>query len=486
MLNRSSFAQVPLLNPDQLVTAWRELLPDHRDPEYRRVPLEVKEPGVYLVEAVSGLLRAYTIVIVSDVGLVTKVSPGQFMVFAADRFSRRAEGRTATSRCCWIRRLSAVAKPPADGVLELRAARSQAEHIVGVARCGNEVAATDPGGWFTSQAPRQLVGYMYTDKPIYRPGHTVHLKAVLRWRERDALMPFDRPTAEISVSDTNDKVVFRQSLKVDEFGAVKASFPVPLTAALGHYTIRVASGDEQATAAFEVQEYRRPEFEVILTPEKRFVVQGEEASRPCRRATTSGSRSPTRALRYVVNQQPYYSPFRWDDGAEGEEGSQYWYGDDQRIEGDLRLDAQGRGQIRVPTAVDDNGRDFSVRIEAQVTDASSREVSGNTVVHATYGTFLLSARASGYVFRASQSVPVSVRAIDYSGNPRVGVAARLVLERMTYRSGLLQRTDRDGSGTADRDHRRGRHGERGADAAGTAGIVPHQGNRRIERSGDRR
>ena len=67
---------MPLLNPDQLVTAWRELLPDHRDPEYRRVPLDVKEPGVYLVEAVSGLLRAYTIVIVSDVGLVTKIAPG--------------------------------------------------------------------------------------------------------------------------------------------------------------------------------------------------------------------------------------------------------------------------------------------------------------------------------------------------------------------------------------------------------------------------
>ena len=61
-LNQTSFAQVPLLNPDQLVTSWREMLPDLRDPEYRRVPLDVKEPGVYLVEAVSGLLRAYTIV----------------------------------------------------------------------------------------------------------------------------------------------------------------------------------------------------------------------------------------------------------------------------------------------------------------------------------------------------------------------------------------------------------------------------------------
>ena len=434
VLNRSSFAQVALLNPDQLVTAWRELLPNHRDPEYRRVPLDVNEAGVYLVEAVSGLLRAYTIVIVSDVGLVTKVSPGQFMVFAADRFSGEPKAECDV-QVLLDQKLVGGGQTAADGVLQLPLPESKSEHIVGVARCGNEVAATDPGGWFTSQAPRQLVGYTYTDKPIYRPGHTVHLKSVLRWRERDAVIPFDRPTAEISVSDTNDKVVFRQTLKVDEFGAIKASFPVPMTAALGHYTVRVASGDELATAAFEVQEYRRPEFEVILTPEKRFVVQGEEVIATVQARYYFGQPVANARLRYVVNQQPYYSPYRWDEGAEGEEGSQYWYGDDQRIEGNLRLDAQGRGQVRVPTAVDDNGRDFSLRIEAQVMDASNREVSGNTVVHATHGTFLLSARASGYVFRASQSVPVSVRATDYSGNPRVGVAARLVLERMTYRSG---------------------------------------------------
>jgi alpha-2-macroglobulin len=71
-LNVNTFAQVPLLNPDQLVSSWRELLPNHRDPEVRRVPLDVKTPGIFVVEAVHDLIRAYTVVIVSDVGLVTK------------------------------------------------------------------------------------------------------------------------------------------------------------------------------------------------------------------------------------------------------------------------------------------------------------------------------------------------------------------------------------------------------------------------------
>src|SRR4029453_10478019 len=100
------------------------------------------------------------------------------------------------------------------------------------------------------------------------------------------------------------------------------------------------------------------------------------------------------------------------------------YGGDQRIEGELRLDAQGRGEIRVPLQEDENGGDYSARIEAQVTDASSRDVSGNTIVHATYGPFLLSAQVSGYVFRPAQSVPVTLRAVDYAGAPRPNVPIR--------------------------------------------------------------
>ena len=46
-----------------------------------------------------------------------------------------------------------------------------------------------PGSWSLEQPARELAAYIYTDKPIYRPGHTVHIKAVLRWRQLDALAP---------------------------------------------------------------------------------------------------------------------------------------------------------------------------------------------------------------------------------------------------------------------------------------------------------
>ena len=118
---------------------------------------------------------------------------------------------------------------------------------------------------------------------------------------------------------------------------------MPATAALGNYTIRVQSGDAQGAAAFEVQEYRKPEFEVIVQPASRFGCKAREAVVSVQARYYFGQPVANAQLRWVVNKQPYYSPLRWDDGFEGEE-SNYWYGGDQTAEGTLRLDAAGKAR----------------------------------------------------------------------------------------------------------------------------------------------
>lgn len=433
VLNANTFAQVPLLNPDQVVTTWRELLPNRRDAEVRRVPVDLRPPGIYVVEAVNDLLRAYTIVIVSDVGLVTKTSPGQMLFFAANRFTGEPVAACAV-RVIVSQKTVAEGRTSADGLFEAVLPEQQMEDVVGVAQCGDQMAATDPGSWSLQEPARELAGYLYTDKPIYRPGHMVHMKGVLRWRHHDALAKFDHPEVEVVASDPNDKVVFRRQVKVDAFGSVLASFAIPPAAALGNYTLRVQSGDLETSSGFEVQEYRKPEFEVVVTPASRFERQGNEAVVSVQARYYFGQPVANGQLRWVVNQQPYYSPLRWDDGFEGGESS-YWYGDSQTAQGTVRLDAEGKAQLRVPLGVDENGRDFSARIEAQVTDAANRQVSGNTVVHATFGSFLIAAQTTNSVFRPGNAVEVSIRAVDYTGVAQADVPVRVVLEKLTYRAG---------------------------------------------------
>ena len=427
-LDVSTFAQVPLLNPDQLVTSWRELLPNHRDTEFRRIPLPVDAPGLYLVEATHDRLRAYTVVVVSDVGLVTKTSPGELLLFAADRFT--GEPMAGCEVQAMVRReavASGTTEP--DGTWRTTLP-GDIDQLLGLARCGEAIAVTDPGAYALRAPARELVGYLYTDKSIYRPGQTLHMKGVLRWREQDALRPFDAASVELVASDPNDKVIVRRQLAVDEFGAVALSFPVPASGALGSYTLRVQSGEHQALSAFEVQEYRKPEFEVTVRPVTRMILQGQTARVTVQARYYFGQPVANGRVQWVMSQQPYFSALRWDEGAE--EGGGYWYGGDQTAQGEARLDASGRAELEIPVPPGESARDITARIEARVTDASAREVSGSTQVIATWGRFLVAGRTERSIYKPGDRIDLQLRAVDYAGQPQARVPMTIELDQLTY------------------------------------------------------
>jgi uncharacterized protein YfaS (alpha-2-macroglobulin family) len=437
----STFAQVPLLNGGQVVASWREILPRVRGGEHRRLPLELPGAGVYLVEGVSPPHRAYTIVIVSDVGLVTKAAPGQALLFAANRFSGEPIANCQTNLLL-DHQLAATATTSTDGVAEASFDNRKPDTVVAVAQCGNDTVVTDPGSYSLHGEARTIVGYIYTDKPIYRPGHTVRIKGVLRWRAHDALIPFDQPQVEVSIADTDDKVLQRQTLKVDAFGAVNTTFTVPAFASLGSYVIKIASGDQTATGAFEVQEYRKPEFEVTVTSPNRFVRQGSTIKATIKARYYFGQPVARGSVTYTLHKSGYYSPLRWSDDQEG--GDQEYVSDfagDEISEQKARLNDQGEATVSIPLPVDDGSHDYTLRIEARVTDASGREVSGHGNVIGTFGDFMLSASPDRYMYAAGSSAAVNIRAMDYQGGPKASVPIAVALERRKYSGGYGSEPD---------------------------------------------
>jgi len=434
-INASSFAQVPLLNASQLVTSWREILPPVRDPEYRRVPLDLPGPGVYVVEAVAAPLRAYTVVIISDVGLVTKAAPGQLLVYAANRFSSDPLPECHV-QVLIDQKLAANGTTSADGTYETPMDISASpDHVVTVAQCGTQVAATDPGAYTLRQPSRNLVGYVYTDRPVYRPGHQVRYKAVLRWRDGGAILPFDRQPVEVSVTDTDQKVLVREKKTPDEFGSVNGSLTIPAAASLGFYSIRVTRGDQTAGGSFDVQEYRKPEYDVAVRIGSKFTLQGKRLAATIAARYYFGQPVAGGSVEYVVQRQPYYSPLRDDGDGDGGDNDGGWYGGDEIFQGKAKLNDQGTADVSIQLPVDDHGRDYMARIEARVTDASAREVSGASFGVATYGSFMLAARTERYIYSSGETANVEVRAVDYQGAAQSNVRVRMVLDRVEYRSG---------------------------------------------------
>ena len=79
------YAQVPVLNQQQLVSTWKWTVPPGERWQSQKVKVPVSDKGVYLVEATEGTLRAYTIVVVTEIAVITKAAPGRLLSYVVDR-----------------------------------------------------------------------------------------------------------------------------------------------------------------------------------------------------------------------------------------------------------------------------------------------------------------------------------------------------------------------------------------------------------------
>jgi uncharacterized protein YfaS (alpha-2-macroglobulin family) len=213
------------------------------------------------------------------------------------------------------------------------------------------------------------------------------------------------------------------------------SLPVP--AALGYYSVRFNSGDQSAFGSFEVQEYRKPEFEVTVTSPDKFVRQGSKIKATIKARYYFGQPVARGAVTYTLHKSGYYSPLRWSDDSEGGGDQEYVsdFAGDEISEQKARLDDKGEATVTVDLPEDESSHDYTLRVEARVTDASGREVNGHGNVIATYGDFMVIGSPERYMYPAGSAAKVNIRAIDYQGTAKGNVPFTVALERRKYSGG---------------------------------------------------
>src|SRR5439155_9457521 len=107
------------------------------------------------------------------------------------------------------------------------------------------------------------------DRPIYRPGHVVNWKLFARkatpgggWALPDATI------ASVSLQGRDGSVIRADPAYLSPRGSADGSIRLPKERTLGDWTLRASAGAAQSTAVLAVQEYRKPEFSVEVTPDR--------------------------------------------------------------------------------------------------------------------------------------------------------------------------------------------------------------------------
>ncbi len=416
----TSFSGLPLLNPQQVVSVWQQNVSTKRQRwESESIPIPVTERGLYLVEAAHGELRAYTIVNVTNLTIVTKTSPGKLLFFVTDRANNAPVADLPLAVWANKQEIGRL-KTDATGLADFKLSEATPDSGLVLARQGADFAIDTISSWNLSNDPdHYMLGYIYTDRPVYRPGHTVHWKGILRSQLNSTLrIPADKQVT-VEVQDPEGKPVVRKDTPVSAMGTVLGEVPLATDAALGYYSIQIHFGENEVSGGFWVEEYKKPEYEVRVTPDPRRVLQGSPVKAAISARYFFGEPVANAAVKYVVYKSRYWYPLYADQDETGDDEDQgsYYGAGEQISEESGRLDADGKLTVTIPTEISPQNFDLRYRIEARVTDAGNREIAGAASVIATHGSFLVNIEPDQYVYEPGQTAKFSVEARDYDGGP---------------------------------------------------------------------
>lgn len=258
-VNVQRYADVPVLNAQQLVARWEHKHRAANRWDSASVAIPPSGKGLYLIEATDGKVQAYTIVSVTDLAAITKAAPGRLLT----RVVKRESGEPLKDLPVVV--IAGIGKDAkrnegrkdANGVFELPVkTEGVAEGLrLVLARQGSDVAPVSIGGHMLSEsAAERISAHIYTDRPVYRPGHRVNYRAVLRDRQNRGYQIPAPVEFQIEIQDAEGNSVHRERKKSSPMGTLNGEFKLPPAAGLGYYNRHVKVGDNTQSVGFHVEE----------------------------------------------------------------------------------------------------------------------------------------------------------------------------------------------------------------------------------------
>lgn len=111
--------------------------------------------------------------------------------------------------------------------------------------------------------------FVETDKPIYKPGHTINMRVLTLDSE---LKPVTEP-ATVEVLDAKGIKIFRTELITDEYGMAGLELPIASEPNLGVWKINVVTEKSKNQLDVRVEEYVLPKYEITVElPKEWFLV----------------------------------------------------------------------------------------------------------------------------------------------------------------------------------------------------------------------
>ena len=458
--------------------------------------------GLYLVEIKHEKKSVCTWLLVTDTALIVKRDKTQVIAYAVDMHTGipvpNSEVRT-------YRNGKVVSRQQTDarGIAQMRvqsvadSEQSDSTRVTTVVVRGTDEAVVERNA-DSNESGSEYTVHAYTDRPVYRPGQRVYFKGIAR-RLRTAeytpasglaaagvesAMRYTVPAGEpvdVEVRDKGGERLLKKRYITNRYGAFFGQIDLLREAATGVYTLVINIGGSTHTEDIYVASYRKPEFAVTVTPDKKVALQDEIVHMTIEGKYFFGSPVAGAKVHYSIYSSPDWSSEFADANADtmdsnNEDGkdsgssdednnsadqmsrmghfrSDNYYGSHVQ-DGNVTLDENGRAIVSFKgesaksrrQRKDQSNKDTSdvqsiydaengpqeqiYTCSATVTLQEGREVEATGEARLARGAFRLTVAPDGYVAAPKIATNVTLAAHDFDGNsvPNVKVSLEMGYE----------------------------------------------------------
>ncbi|HKJ26068.1 MAG TPA: alpha-2-macroglobulin family protein, partial [Anaerolineales bacterium] len=292
--------------------------------------------------------------------------------------------------------------------------------------------------WEPYNIDDNLVWYVFDDRTMYRPGEDVHLKGWLRRMDTGKggdleLVSNTVETITYQVYGSQGNELFTGTAEVTALGGFDFNFTLPENVNLGYAQIYLTasgsiSGVNNRTYyhSFQIQEFRRPEFEVAARNETTapyFV--NDEATVAVSAEYYAGGPLPNADVNWSITSTPTnYSPPNWPGFSFGVWTPWWWYdyyyfgetdsgGSYQNF--NARTDAAGEHFLHMTFQNSGEPRPYNVTANVSVTDVNRQAWASATSLLVHPSDLYVGMRTERYFVNRNTPIQVELIVTDLDG-----------------------------------------------------------------------
>ncbi|HEX6302914.1 MAG TPA: Ig-like domain-containing protein, partial [Anaerolineales bacterium] len=272
----------------------------------------------------------------------------------------------------------------------------------------------------TDFAPPHLEAYLYTDRPIYRPGQTVYFRAIARQAYNGRYGLPERGSLPVSLFNDQGERITDFDLALSDFGSGHGSYTLPPETSPGYYTLSSEPANF-SSVSFQVAEFRKPEIDLGVSIASDQVQAGETQAAGIQaryffdapagnvpiewRLFTTPAAFNLPEYQVGIQDPNWLAPFSGGGGVLGELIS----------EGEGRTDQRGNFDLEFSPMLSDARQRYTLEVTAQ--DESDLPVSARASVLVNPAEYYIGVRPDSWVGQAGTASGFEVVVVDWAGVP---------------------------------------------------------------------